>query len=100
MNIFQMPLPIAAKINRLATLQGQSCEAVDLLTVRQTAVVLFQDLTFSLAQKVRTGNAVMDANLRAAHMREKLICPIGASVARLSAPNTPLMDIALSFANC
>src|SRR6476469_6863180 len=29
--------------NQLATLQRQSCEAVDLLTVRQTAVVPLQD---------------------------------------------------------
>jgi hypothetical protein len=34
----------------------------------------------SVPQKVRTGNVVMDANLRAAHTREKLLCPIGASV--------------------
>jgi hypothetical protein len=34
----------------------------------------------SIPQKVRTGNVVMDANLRAAHTREKLLCPIGASV--------------------
>jgi hypothetical protein len=31
------------QINSLATLQRQSCEAVDLLTVRQTAVVRLQD---------------------------------------------------------
>jgi hypothetical protein len=42
-NIFPVPLPIATKINSLATLQRQSCEAVDLLTVRQTAVVSLQD---------------------------------------------------------
>jgi hypothetical protein len=34
----------------------------------------------STPQKVRTGNVVMDANLRAALTREKLLCPIGASV--------------------
>jgi hypothetical protein len=28
-----------------------------------------------------TGNVVIDANLRAAHMREQFLCPIGASVA-------------------
>ena len=31
------------QINSLATLQRQSCEAVDFLTVRQTAVVRLQD---------------------------------------------------------
>jgi hypothetical protein len=34
----------------------------------------------SIPQKVLTGNVVMDTNLRAAHTREKLLCPIGASV--------------------
>src|ERR1700730_3968550 len=80
MNIFRVPLPIATKINSLATLQRQSCEAVDLLTVRQTAVVPSPRPLLKIPQKVRTGNVVMDANLRAAHTREKLLCPIGASV--------------------
>jgi hypothetical protein len=34
----------------------------------------------SIPQKVRTGNVVMDANLRAALTQEKLLCPIAASV--------------------
>jgi hypothetical protein len=51
-----------------------------LLTVRQTAVVPSPKPLLSIPQKVRTGNVVMDANLRAAHTREKLPCPIGASV--------------------
>jgi 4a-hydroxytetrahydrobiopterin dehydratase len=34
----------------------------------------------SIPQKVRTGNVVMDANLRAALTQENLLCPIGASV--------------------
>src|SRR3984893_8592505 len=80
MNIFRVPLPIATKINGLVTLQRQSYEAVDLLTVRQTAVVPSPRPLLSIPQKARTGNVVMDANLRAAHTREKLLCPIGASV--------------------
>jgi hypothetical protein len=52
-----------------------------LLTVRQTAVVpLSPRPLLSIPQKVRTGNVVMDTNLRAAHTRKKLLCPIGASV--------------------
>jgi hypothetical protein len=48
-----------------------SREAVDLRTVRQTAVVLSPRAI--VPQKGRTGNAVMDANLRAAHTRERLL---------------------------
>ena len=55
-------------------------EAVDLLTVRQTAVVPSPRTILSIPQKGRTGNVVVDANLRAAHTREKLLRPIGASV--------------------
>ena len=51
-----------------------------MLTVRQTAVVPSPRPLLSIPQKGRTGNVVMDANLRAAHTREKLLCPIGASV--------------------
>ena len=51
-----------------------------MLTVRQTAVVPSPRPLLSIPKKVRTGNVVMDANLRAAHTREKLLCPLGASV--------------------
>jgi hypothetical protein len=51
---------------------------VDLLTVRRRR--LSPRAFLSIPQKVRTGNVVMDANLRAAHTREKFLCPIGASV--------------------
>jgi hypothetical protein len=44
------------------------------------AVVLSPRAFLSTPQKGRTGNVVMDANLRSAHTREKFICPIGASV--------------------
>jgi hypothetical protein len=64
---------IATKINSLATFQRQSREAVDWLTVRLTAVVLSPRAMLSIPQKGRTGNAVMDANLRAAHTRERLL---------------------------
>jgi hypothetical protein len=59
MNIFRVPLPIATKINWL--LQRQSCEAVDLRTVRQTAVVPSPKPLLSVPQKVHTGNVMMDA---------------------------------------
>jgi hypothetical protein len=50
-----------------------------LLTVRQTAVVLSPRAVLNIPQKGRTGNAVMDANLRVAHTREKLLqwCAVG-----------------------
>ena len=51
-----------------------------MLTVRQTAVVPSPRPLLSIPQKVRTGNVVMDANLRAALTQERLLCPIGASV--------------------
>lgn len=51
-----------------------------MLTVRQTAVALSPRAILSIPQKGRTGNVVMDANLCAAHTREKLLRPIGASV--------------------
>jgi hypothetical protein len=58
----ERPSSTAAKASKA------SREAVDLLTVRQTAVILL-----NIPQKGRTGNAVKDANLRAAHTREKLL---------------------------
>jgi hypothetical protein len=77
MNIFRVPLPIATKINWLATFQRQSLRG-GWLAHRSTdgGCPLF----LSIPQKVRTGNVAMDANLRAAHAREKFLCPIGASV--------------------
>jgi len=44
-----------------------------LLTVRQTAVVPSPIPLLRIPQKVRTGNVVMDANLRAALTQEKLL---------------------------
>src|SRR6202022_4984114 len=80
MNIFRVPLPIAHQNQLTCHVSKTKREAVDLLTVRQTAVVRSPRASLSIPQKGRTGNVVMDANLRAAHMREKLFRPIGTSV--------------------
>jgi hypothetical protein len=80
MNIFRVPLPIAHQNQLTCHVSKTKREAVDLLTVRQTAVVLSPRAILTIPQKGRTGNVVMDANLRAAHKREKLLRPIGASV--------------------
>jgi hypothetical protein len=64
----------------LPRFKDKAARRLILLTVRQTAVILSPRAILSIPQKGRTGNVVMDANLGAARTREKLLCPIGASV--------------------
>ena len=73
------PLPISGEVHGRLIREREPGEPAELFAIGQTPILLPPGRLLCLAEQVPPGDVAVMANFRAAHPREKFLCPIGAS---------------------